>query len=163
MPAFRRVDARNAGATALGILVPPGATTLVILRPRGLEWALLPARWQRDVERAPEFCQFTRDEAALVAQRLPQTLEGAVAAGENPVQSFGKSDQIQLWVRGGDYVWILCRRRPGQPYEPVVFASQDDAASTGCRLEPYLFPAPGANQQFYFNTQSFIPFSVSGS
>ena len=42
MPAFRRVEPHQAGARALGILVPPGPKTVVILRPRGLDWDLLP-------------------------------------------------------------------------------------------------------------------------
>jgi hypothetical protein len=58
MPAFCRVDAQRAGPAALGILVPPGDKTLVVLRPRGLEWDLLPALWMGDAIAAPVFCQF---------------------------------------------------------------------------------------------------------
>jgi len=158
MPAFRRVDAQRAGASALGILVPPGRKTVVILRPRGLEWDLLPARWAGDAEAAPEFCQFGRDEGALVARRFQQFLEEAVPAGKNPVETFGNrmGQEFQIWVRTREYVWILCRRLPGQPYEPLVFASHEEAENIGRRLESFFHPAQDANQEYYFNTQNFI-------
>src|SRR5947209_10470669 len=155
MPAFRRVDARNASATAVGILVPPGASTVVVLRPRGLEWDLLPAHWNGDAGAAPRFCQFNRDEAALVARGFPQCLEEALLAGKNPVETFGNplGREFQVWVRGGNYVWILCRRLPGRPYAPLVFACHEEAESAGRRLDPFFHPGPDANQEYYFNTQ----------
>jgi hypothetical protein len=157
MPAFRRVEAQRAGATALGILVPPGAKTLVILRPRGLEWDLLPARWAGDAGTPPVFCRFDRDEAALVARRLHQALEETVLRGKDPVETFGDpvGQKFQVWVRTTEYVWILCRRRPGQAYEPLIFAGRQEAENAGRRLGPFLHPAPDANQEYYFNTQNF--------
>jgi hypothetical protein len=157
MPAFRRTDAQRAGAAALGILIPPGLSTFVILRPRGLDWDLLPARWAGEAASAPVFSRFGREEAALVARRLQQALEEAVSAGKNPVETFGNpaSQQFQVWVRTEEHVWILCRRRPGQAYEPLVFANQVDAENAGCRLTRFLHPAPDANQEYYFNTQYF--------
>lgn len=155
MPTFCRVDARSAGSTALGILVPPGAATLVILRPRGLEWDLLPARWTGDVGCAPAFCQFTREEAARLAQGLPQSLEESALAAESPIQTFGNGTQFQVWVRHRDLVWIVCKRQSGRPYEPALFATLDEAARMAQHLEPYLLPAAGAGQQYYFNTQGF--------
>lgn len=159
MPAFRRVDVQRAGATALGILVPPGVNTLVILRPRGLDWDLLPARWAGDAGTPPHFCQFGRDEAAQVARRLAQALEEAALAGRDPVETFGDpaGQHLQLWVRAGEYVWIVCRRVPGQPYQPLVFTGHDEAALAGRRIGPYVHPAPDANQEYYFNTQNFAP------
>ena len=157
MPAFRRVDAQHAGPKALGILVPPGVNTLVILRPRGLEWDLLPARWAGEPSIPPVFCQFGREEAALVARRFQQALEQAVLAGKSPVETFGNplSQHFQVWVHTSEYVWVLCRRLPGQPYEPVVFAGRDEAESAGRRIAPFFSPAPDANQEYYFNTQNF--------
>jgi hypothetical protein len=157
MPAFRRVDAQRAGAAALGILVPLGANTLVILRPRGLEWDLLPARWGGDGGASPVFCQFGREEAAMVARRFQQSLEEAVLAGKDPVETFGDParQEFQVWVRAGDFVWILCRRMPGQPYQPLTFASNEEAENAGRRIEPFFHPAPDANQEYYFNTQNF--------
>jgi hypothetical protein len=157
MPAFRRTDAQRAGATAVGILIPPGATTFVILRPRGLEWDLLPAHWNGDAEARPVFSRFGREEAALVARRLQQSLEDAVAAGSNPVETFGRpaSKEYQVWLRTEEYVWIVCRRRPGQAYEPLVFASQVEAENAGRHLGRFFHPAADANQEYYFNTQHF--------
>jgi hypothetical protein len=157
MPAFRRVDAQRAGASALGILVPPGVKTVVILRPRGLDWDLLPARWNGEAARAPEFCEFGRDEAAQVARRFQQALEAAVQAGIDPVETFGDPArrEYQVWVRTGEYVWVLCRRLVGEPYRPLVFADSSEAENAGRRIAPFVHPAPEANQEYYFNTQNF--------
>jgi hypothetical protein len=129
----------------------------VIVRPRGLDWDLLPARWTGDPAAPPIFCQFDREEAALVARQFQQSLEKSVEVGQNPLETFGRGNgQVhQLWVRSGEYVWILCRRRPGKPYEPMVFANQEEALEAVRHIGPLLHPAPDANQEFYFNTQNF--------
>lgn len=157
MPAFQQVDARRAGANALGILIPPGGQTVVILRPRGLDWDLLPARWEGEPSAAPIFSQFDRDEAERVARRLQRTLEQAVAQASNPVETFGDSlaRKFQVWVHTTEFVWIVCRRMPGRPYEPLIFPTRGEAESAGCRLQPFFFPAADAKQEFYFNTQNF--------
>ena len=41
MSVFRRVDDDRAGPAAMGILVPPGRRTFLILRPRALAWDLI--------------------------------------------------------------------------------------------------------------------------
>jgi len=157
MPAFRRVDAQRAGASALGILVPPGANTLVILRPRGLDWDLLPARWEGDARVPPLFCQFGREEAAQVARRFYRILEEANLAGKNLIETFGNplGHAFQVWIRTGEYVWVLCRRHPGKAYEPLLFTSQEEAENVGRLLDPFFRPEPDANQEYYFNTQNF--------
>src|SRR6185503_10907751 len=98
---FHKVDPKHASPHALGILVPHGAKTLVIVRPRALSWDLLPARWDGDGSHAPEFCVFTRDEAAGAARRLLQALEEAVRLAANPVQTFGDAanERLQVWLR----------------------------------------------------------------
>ena len=157
MPPFRRVDSRQAGPGALGILVPPGSRTLVILRPRGLPWDLLPARWGPSGEAAPEFCSFDREEAAGVARRLQQTLEKAVATKVNPLQTIGDSrgEAFQVWLRTNEYVWVVCEHAPGLAYRPALFASLDEARQAGDRLTALFWPAADADQEFYFNTQHF--------
>lgn len=154
---FLRVDSKNAGLTALGILVPQGAKTLVIARPRALTWDLLPARWDGDREHAPQFCLFARDEAANVARRLIRTLDAAVAAGVNPVQTFGDAqrDSLQVWVRTDEFVWIACRRAPGEAYQPVIFATQEEAMRAAEAIVAVVWPAAGVKQEYYFNTQNF--------
>jgi hypothetical protein len=157
MPAYRRVDAQRAGTAALGILVPHGARTVVILRPRGLEWDLLPAHWTGAACAAPVFCQFEREEAALIARRVAQALEETARAARDPVETFGNplGQEFQVWVRAGEYVWIVCRRVPGQAYAPVVFASSEEAENAGRCLAPFFHPGPEAAQEYYFNTQNF--------
>jgi hypothetical protein len=154
---FRRVEARSAGAQALGILVPLGPQTLVILRPRALPWDLLPARWDGDSASTPVFCQFGRDEAAGVARRLQQALERGVASGINPVQTVGdaRGEHFQVWLRSEEYVWLVCRRAPGQAYRPAIFASHDEALREAERLTPIVWPDAEAQQEYYFNTQQF--------
>jgi len=155
MPAFRRVDADRAGPRALGILVPQGEQTLVIVRPRPLAWDLLPARWNGDSGTAPAFCRFTREEAAAAARRLHHFLETCVSDGGNPIETFGdvQGRRFQVWLRGDEYFWILCRRAPGQAYQPIVFASQEEASQAALQLVAFLWPDRDANQELYFNTQ----------
>jgi hypothetical protein len=154
VPSFRRVEARQAGPAALGILVPPGSRTLVILRPRGLAFDLLPALWDGNESASPAFCTFGRDEAATVARRVPQKLE---QASDNPVQTVGDSrdESFQVWVRIEPHVWIVCQRAPGSPYRPLVFAERDEARLLAEQLTPIFWPATDAVQEFYFNTQHF--------
>ena len=158
MPSFRKVEPQIAGPSALGILVPPGMKTVVILRPRGLDWDLLPARWSGDADSAPVFCQFGRDEAAQVARRIPGVLEEAVLAGRNPFESFGKSlhRDFQIWVRVADFVWIPCRRQLDNSYSPLIFATKEEAENAARLLTPFLHPAADAGQEYYFNTQRFV-------
>ncbi len=155
MPAFRRVDMENAGKSALGILVPGGKRTFVVVRPRSLPWDLLPARWAGDPCVPPTFCSFDREEAAVVARRFQKSLEAAVRMGENPVQTLGSADPpcFQVWVRTEDLVWITCRRTPGQAYQPIVFATQAEAIQVAEQLSSLLWPDVEANQEYYFNTQ----------
>ncbi len=155
--AFRRVDAGRAGASALGILVPPGEATLVIVRPRPLAWDLLPARWDGDCAHPPAFCTFGRDEAAAVARRLQTALEKSVQAGSNPIESFGdvQAGCGQLWLRTDEFVWIVCRRSPGQAYQPAIFTTREGLDQAAAQLRPFLWPAADGEQEYYFNTQLF--------
>src|SRR5581483_4973917 len=131
----------SAGAQALGILVPPGRQTLVVLRPRSLPWDLLPARWDGDGSRPPALCAFGRDEAAGVARRLQQALERGAAGGVNPVRTVGDAggEHFQVWLHTEEYVWLLCRRAPGQAYRPAVFASHAEALGEAERLTPIVW------------------------
>ncbi len=154
---FTRVEPQDAGPTALGILVPHGARTLVIVRPRSLDFDLLPAYWDGDERHAPAFSGFSREEAAGVARRFISALESAVAAGVNPVQTFGSgaNDCLQVWLRTEELVWIVCRRTPGQAYRPMIYASQPDARKAAEQLSCFIWPASDTRQEYYFNTQQF--------
>lgn len=150
---FIRVEPQHAGPQALGILIPPGARTLVIVRPRALEWDLLPARWDGASDRAPEFCVFGREEAAGIARRLIAALESATAR----IESFGQRQQdcVQLWLRTEEFVWIVCQRTQGKAYQPLMFTSPSAAAIAAEQLAPFVCPAAEAKQEYYFNTQKF--------
>jgi len=157
MPAFRRVEPQHAGPNTFGILVPPGARTVVILRARPLAWDLLAATWNGDPAAPPAFCAFGRDEAAHVARRLQQALEDAVARGVNPVETLGDAQgkSFQVWVRAADLFWIPCRKTATQNYEPLLFANRDEARQAGEALARIVWPAADAGQEYYFNTQQF--------
>jgi hypothetical protein len=157
MPAFRRVEPQYASANALGILVPPGPRTVVILRARPLAWDLLAATWNGDPATGPAFCAFGRDEAAHVARRLQQALEDAVARGVNPVETFGdaRETSFQVWVRAAELFWIPCRKTAARNYEPLLFSSRNEARRAGEALSRFVWPAADAAQEYYFNTQQF--------
>lgn len=152
---FKRVDAKLASAVALGILVPPGARTFVVVRPRGMTWDLLPVRWTGNPSEAPEFASFDRDEAALAARKLAKSLEDRDAAGRCPLETLGREPSFQVWLRDDDLNWLLCERIPGQPYRPLVFPSLEAAAAAAARLTPLVHPGPERIQDYYFNTQNF--------
>jgi hypothetical protein len=154
---FTRVDPQHAGPSALGILVPQGMKTLVIVRPRALEWDLLPARWDGESNHPPQFCLFTRDEAASVARRLVTSLEAAVEHGVNPLESFGDAqrERWQIWLRTKEFVWIACKRAHGRAYQPMIFASQEEMTRAAETLAAFIFPAADLKQEYYFNTQKF--------
>lgn len=157
MPAFRRVEMHQAGPGALGILVPPGQPTVVVIRPRALPWDLRPARWNGDSATPPVLCQFERDEAAMAARQLIAGLEKAVADRRDPVEICRSATRpaFQVWVRTEDLLWIAGPRVEGQPYRPAVFASEAEAIAAAESLLPFLWPAADAGQEYYFNTQLF--------
>jgi hypothetical protein len=156
MPPFCRVEDRRAGPTALGILVPPGLRTFVILRPRALEWDLLPVRSEAE-EAATDFCDFGRDEAAGVARRVQRALEQAAQGVADPVLATARASGEGYWVvvRAGEWIWAACRRVPGQPYRVNVFASLESASEVAARLHRFLCPGADSAQEYYFNTQNF--------
>src|SRR5205807_1977115 len=67
----------EAAATALGILVPPGRRTVVILRPRGLPWDSLFV----EQGQATAIAQLGREEAAATARALFHALESWAGGG----------------------------------------------------------------------------------
>jgi hypothetical protein len=137
----------------MGILVPPGAQTVVVMRPRHLPWDLLPVAWDGAV--APTFPLFTRDEAAHVARRLYEHLRHNAESGCNPVETLGDERGFQVWVRTPEYFWMICRRELGKAYRPVLFPTREDALHAAEQLVPVVFPDADANQECYFNTQNF--------
>ncbi len=151
MPPFRRVEAARAGPLALGILVPPGPRTQVILRPRALEWDLLPSADENGA-----FAHFAREEAAAVARRVFQALEQAAIEGMDRLQTLPNSKGgFHVATAAGGFFWLVCLRLPGKPYQPQVFATAAEAQQAVNQLRPYVCPAADATQEYYFNTQNF--------
>ena len=152
---LRRVDSRQASGAAVGILVPPGARTFVVVRPRGMTWDLLPVRWDGDPAMPPAFASFGREEAAVVARRLAKSLEDRDLAGVCPLETLGREASFQVWLREGELNWLLCERIPGQAYRPLVFATLAAAQAAATQLQPLVHPGPNRIQDYYFNTQNF--------
>lgn len=150
---FHHIDPSGASARALGILISPGPRPLVVLRPNGLPWDLLPAGWDGNPRTAPAFCDFGRDEASALARKLLQALEEAAATRDCPLETFGKPGAYQLWVRAAGYFWIVCRRLAGEPYRPLVCATREEAEAIGAQIESFVWPVADAGQEVYFNTQ----------
>jgi hypothetical protein len=156
MSPFRRVPDGRAGPDALGILVPPGHRTVVILRPRSLAWdLLLRSNGANGIRMA--FQELGREEAATVARRVFQALEAWAVGGPGQVTTVpsagGEGYHVQVEV--GEFTLVACLRIPGQPYQPLVFGTPDEAGSATARLHAVLCPPAGAEQPFYFNTQNF--------
>jgi hypothetical protein len=150
-----RVDVRQASAEAIGILVPPGHRTLVVVRPRTHDWDLVPVRWSGDPSAAPTFCDFGRDEAALVARRLGKFLEDCDSRGVCPVETLGHASAFQVWLRAEDLFWMLCARLPGSAYRAMIFSELAEARAAAERVARLLSPGPARHQHYYFNTQNF--------
>lgn len=132
---FRLVEAECAGPSALGILVPPGRRTFVILRPRGLAVDLVLCRGEGD----PRPRDLAHDEASAVAHALYRGLrEGArVLANDH------------LWATIAGLVLVACERRPGQPYAPLQTPTPELEAALRAVM------CPEGEQETYFNVRHF--------
>ncbi|MGF1579268.1 MAG: hypothetical protein ACFCD0_07875 [Gemmataceae bacterium] len=154
MPVFQRVDHKQAGPYALGILIPPGQRTILIIRPKSLQYdflAIKPADVNADV---PTFCNFDRDEAAELARKVKTSLEAAsedvVTVHDNPW-----GDGYVAWVSCAELLWIPCHRRPGQAYQGALFLSEDEAKEVSMIMRRCFCPSDDEIGQIYFNTQHF--------
>ena len=136
MGTFRRVEAEQAGPSALGTLVPPGKRTFLILRPRALPWDAVLCRGAED----STFVQMSHDEASAAAQGLYRALKN-----RDEVR-FPPRDDLLILV--GPFALAVCERRPGQPYAPLA----DDPSALE-RLRAVLCPA--GEQEVYFNVRHF--------
>src|SRR5262245_1950159 len=146
MGSFRRVEGDQAGPDALGILIPPGKRTFLVLRPRALPWDLVLCKSAEDLG----FVQMAHDEASAAAQGVFRALRDQVAGSIVPVPL---DDGGQLRVHLGTFVFVACLRLAGQPYAPLVGPDHEEAAAL---LSEVLFPAATAcDQELYFNVRFF--------
>src|SRR5262249_23565372 len=100
MPTFRSVNAGKAGPNAVGILVPPGSRTLVVVRPRALPVDLVMVRRGEDGGFGSGFMEEGRQTAGLEAQKLAKALMGSATDQALQVEVVPSAD-------GGYWVQVL--------------------------------------------------------
>jgi hypothetical protein len=156
MPAFRRVADDQAGPAALGLLVPPGRRTLVIVRPRALPWDLLVVRQSRQTGPTTAPRDFGWEEALAATEGLALALEAWAAGGPGRVEGpAAPGGGFLVRAEAGIFPLLAYPRRPGQPYLPAVFAEHDEAGRAAAALLAVLCPAADAGQELYFNLRHF--------
>ena len=145
---FRRVEGEQAGAAALGVLVPPSRRTVLIVRPRTLAWDLVLA------QASGGFREMNREEGEHIAYQVAAALEGEDGGRIEPVYSL---DQGVSWlrVRIGAYALTVCARVPGQPYTPHLFPDAESLRAAVEALTTLLRPPPNVEQELYVNTRNF--------
>ncbi len=157
MSYFRRVDGAQAGPNALGILVPGGARTLVILRPRALGFDLLPIRATLRNGLGSGFLDLERGEAVALAHAVGNALDDWAAGGSGCLGPIPAAGADGYWVQAeiGSFIFLACRRIAGEPYAAQVFVTLHDARALVTSLRPVLCPTSEAMQELYFNTREF--------
>lgn len=153
MAALRRVADERAGPEAVGILLPPGKRTVLIVRPRALEWDLLLV----DGVAGSTFRELTREEAPGVADAFYRALERWSRGGPGTVQAVACTDRpgYQLWLDLEDYAMVACARVPGQPYQPLIIAEEQPARIAAARIGVALRPPANGEREVYCNTRNF--------
>jgi hypothetical protein len=149
---LRRVEGRQAGPTALGILAPPGRRTFLILRPRSLSWDLLLSHREPD----GTFRDLRPEEAARLSGELFDALSSWSAGASGHIEEIARPDG-GFWLRVcvGPFSLLLCEREPGQPYRPLTFPDAETALAVAGRLRPILCPSGSVEQEVYLNTRYF--------
>jgi hypothetical protein len=155
MSAFRRVNDEQAGPAALGLLIPPGRRTVVILRPRALAWDLLIVHSDRRTGPTTTFREFSRAEAEAASEGLYLALEKWSAGGPGEIQSVPAGAEFHLRVQVGIFPLLACLREPGKPYRPLVLPLREEAEQAARALWNVLCPSMEAGQEVYFNQRHF--------
>jgi len=146
------MPAAEAGPDAVGILVPPGRRTVVVLRPRALDFDLLLVRRSDDGAPLASFHEAGRAEAEMLATNLGKAFSAGGSDRTDVVPTTGGS-WVQVEI--GAFALVVCPRTPGQAYRPLLFSSSDDARQVATALAAALSPGADANRDLYFNTQHF--------
>jgi hypothetical protein len=156
MMSLRRVEASRAGPGALGVLLPSGPRTVLILRPRPVPWDLLLVRGGAGEAGTP-FLHLEREEGQAVAEGLLRALERWAAGGSGKVEAAFAPDGVGYWVQAevGAFPLIACERRPGQPYRPAAFDTPADAERAAAAVVAALCPPGGTGLEVYLNTRHF--------
>lgn len=148
---FRIVTAERANESALGVLIPPGTPTVLIVRPRSLRWDLLLVRGAGETV----FQALNHEEATLVARSLVDALQAWSRGGRGLVQPVRGAEGFLVWADVGDFCLVACERRPGQPYRPLRLTDAEEARQLALQLVAVLHPAEQTEQEVYFNTRHF--------
>ncbi len=158
MSPLRRVFGERAGPSALGILVPPGQRTLLIVRPRALPWDLLLVQPGEGNVLSTSFRELDRDEAEATAEQLCRALEEWIGGGPGQVEAVPSAagDGYCICALVGQFPLIACLRLPGQAYRPMVCATLDEARAAVASMSAVLCPAADTYQEVYFNTRKFM-------
>ena len=129
----------------------------MLLRPRSLDWDLVPLRPDESEGPQSPFWEVDREEGARLVSELHGELEKWAAGGLGRVEPMpapgGKGYQVRVGV--GRFVLVACERVPGTPYEPALFASVSKALAGAEHIASVLCPHPEARQEIYFNTDQF--------
>jgi hypothetical protein len=152
---LRRVFANRAGPNAIGLLIPPGPRTVVVMRPRALPWDFLCIHSDTDTIR---FREFAREEAEAVAESLGEALEKDGKGASDNIETNAAPDSPGLCLRValGRFQLIACPRSPGQSYRPMVWATAEEALQATSALRQSLYPDNGETREIYFNSRHFI-------
>src|SRR5262249_28337071 len=148
----RRVFGSRAGPAAIGLLIPPGQRTVVILRPRSLPWDLL---CNQPDEQVIRFREFAREEAEAVAESLGSAFEQPSPGKHHRIEpppargAPGKCVRVAL----ARYSLIVCPRLPGQSYRPMVWGTEEEALEAAAAIREWLVPNPGETRELYFNSR----------
>jgi hypothetical protein len=157
MSPSRLVSGERAGPHAIGILVPPGRRTFLIVRPRSLSLDLLVLADAK----GDTFREFEREQAGRAAETLFELL---TAGSSSPsIEAFptrisstlGRPAHVQLRVSVGPFHLLVCERLPGKPYAALAFTDSATAEHVAERIRALLCPAPAREQEFYLNTRHF--------
>ncbi len=156
MAILRRVDGRQAGAAAVGILIPPGPRTVLIVRLRGLPLDLLLTRSGEGGEKGTPFLHLDADDAPVMAEGLARALARWVEGGPGGVEEAVAPDGQGYWVQArlGAFPLVACPREPGRPYRPAAFATPEEAARTAAAITRALRPEDG-RPEVYVNDRHF--------
>jgi len=150
---LRRVEDHRAGPSALGILVPPGRRTFLILRPRALPCDLLLLR----PDSVNTFRELPRAQADRLAHELFQALRRWSEGASGHVEEVACPDGGGYWVRVhlGPFILLMCGRKPGKPYQPLTFPDVETALSAAAQLRCILRPPANVEQEVYLNSLHF--------
>lgn len=147
---LRRVEDHRAGPSALGILVPPGKRTFLIVRPRSLAWDLLLLR----PDAVDAFRELHHHEADAVAREVYQALTNGPGGRVEEVDC-PDGPGFRVRVRLGRFALLACARQPGQPYQPLTLPDAERAYAAAEQLRSLLHPPPDKEQEVYLNTHHF--------